>query len=100
MSTNIHANTASSSKSSAVTWIWSLVCLTLLGLIAYIARMGAVSPRIANPEVSGVPRPVEFLFGFDYWLQVHQLVCLITMLIIIRVCAWSCGGAIPAIPIS
>ena len=88
MSTNIHSNAASSSKSSVVTWIWSLVCLTLLGVIAYNARMGAVSPRIANPEVSGVPRPVEFLFGADYPIYTMQLGCLIMMLIIIGVCAW------------
>jgi Spirocyclase AveC-like len=88
MSTNIDANAAASSKSSVVTWIWSLVCLTLLGLIAYNARMGAVSPRIANPEVSGVPRPVEFMFGADYPIFTMQLGCLIMMLIIISVCAW------------
>jgi Spirocyclase AveC-like len=88
MSTNIDANAAASSKSSVVTWIWSLVCLTLLGLLAYNARMGAVSPRIANPEVSGVPRPVEFMFGADYPIFTMQLGCLIMMLIIISVCAW------------
>jgi hypothetical protein len=88
MSTNIGANAAASSKSSVVTWIWSLVCLAILGLSAYYARMGAVSPRIANPEVSGVPRPVEFMFGTDYPIFTMQLGCLIMMLIIISVCAW------------
>ncbi len=88
MSTNIDANAAASSKSSAVTWSWSLVGLTLLGLMAFNARMGAVSPRIANPEVTGVPRPVEFLFGADYPIYTMQLGCLIMMLIIISVCVW------------
>ena len=40
--------------------VWILVAGAVLGVIAYHARMGAVSPRIANPEVTGVPRPVEF----------------------------------------
>lgn len=72
MTTNIGTNATSPSKSSVVTWIWSLVCLTILGLSAYYARMGAVSPRIANPEMSGVPRPVEFMFGTDYPIYTMQ----------------------------
>ena len=49
-----------SSWTPSWSWAWLLLVLTLLGLIAYHARMGAVSPRIANPEVTGVPRPVDF----------------------------------------
>ena len=47
----------------------------ILGLIAYHARMGAVSPRIANPDVTGAPRPVEFLFGWasDRWLAASRV---------------------------
>ena len=33
--------------------IWVAVALVLLALIAVNARMGAVSPRIRNPEVEG-----------------------------------------------
>ena len=43
---------------------WIAVSVILLVLIAVNARMGAVSPRIRNPEVTGVPRPVEPLFGY------------------------------------
>ena len=46
-----------------MTAVWILVAVAVLGVIAYHARMGAVSPRIANPEVTGVPRPVEFARG-------------------------------------
>jgi len=88
MSTIIDANAAASSKSSVVTWIWSFVGLTLLGVIAYFARTGAVSPRIANPEVSGVPRPVEFLHGVDFPTFEMQLGCLVMMVIIVAVCVW------------
>jgi uncharacterized protein DUF5135 len=75
------------------TWIVALsvaVALALLAVIAYYARMGAVSPRIRNPEVSGAPRPVEPLFGYDHWLGLFQIFTIITMLIIITiyVVAW------------
>jgi hypothetical protein len=58
----------------------------VLALIAYHARMGAVSPRIANPEVSGVPRPVEFLFGFgDRWLVLHEVGTVVMMGLLVAV---------------
>ena len=49
-----------------MTAVWILVAVAVIGVIAYNARMGAVSPRIANPEVTGVPRPVEFARGSDF----------------------------------
>jgi Spirocyclase AveC-like len=61
-------------KPSVAPWVWLGVCLLLIGVIAYFARYGAVSPRIANPQVTGVPRPVEFLFGWSdtAWLKIHE----------------------------
>src|SRR5262245_39366108 len=55
-------------------WLWSAVSLALIGVIAYFARMGAVSPRVADPDANGIPRPVEFLFGWSdaVWLQIHE----------------------------
>ena len=44
-------------KPSIAAWPWFLLALVLIGVIAYFARYGAVSPRIANPDVTGVPRP-------------------------------------------
>ncbi|TDH57002.1 spirocyclase, AveC family [Mycobacterium eburneum] len=52
---------------------------------AYCARVGAVSDRIRNPEVSGAPRPVAPLFGFQHWLGVLQAFTIVTMVIIIAV---------------
>ena len=49
-----------SSNRSLLPAVWMLITLVIIGVIAYHARQGAVSPRIANPEVTGVPRPVEF----------------------------------------
>jgi hypothetical protein len=79
-------NAVGSRKPSLATWVWILVGLTLLGLVAYNARMGAVSPRIANPEVTGVPRPVEFLFGWPHWLALHQYGTIVMMLALVRAC--------------
>ncbi len=53
--------------------------VVLLALIAVNARMGAVSPRIRNPEVTGAPRPVEPLFGYDHWLGLFQIFTIISM---------------------
>ena len=51
--------------------------------------MGAVSPRIANPEVTGVPRPVEFLFGWPHWLVLHQVGTVVMMLALVAAFAWA-----------
>ena len=61
-------------------WVALSVALAvgLLGAVAYHARKGAVSPRIANPEVVGVPRPVEFLFGFTLAAGVVVLFAAVT----------------------
>jgi hypothetical protein len=69
--------------------VWITAVLALLGLIAWHARMGAVSPRIANPEVTGVPRPVEFLFGWDGWLALHQIGTVVMMLVLVVGFAWA-----------
>src|SRR5262245_20880922 len=76
-------------KSPLVAAVWTALIATVLGVIAYHARMGAVSPRIANPEVTGVPRPVEFLFGWDGWLVLHQVGTVVMMLQLVVVFAWA-----------
>jgi hypothetical protein len=67
----------------------ALVAAAALGLVAIHARTGAVSPRIANPEVTGVPRPVEFLFGWEHWLALHQIGTVVMMLLLVAVFAWA-----------
>ena len=64
--------------------------LGAMAAVAYYARRGAVSPRIANPEVTGVPRPVEFLFGWSHWLVLHQVGTVVMMLSLVAVCVWAC----------
>ncbi|HKY91257.1 MAG TPA: spirocyclase AveC family protein, partial [Nevskiaceae bacterium] len=90
MSNHTSAGAASSAKGSPAAWAWSLIGIAVIGTIAYFARMGAVSPRIANPEVTGVPRPVEFLFGFDKWVEVHEFFTVVVMVALLVICitAW------------
>jgi hypothetical protein len=84
------ARPAAAPKRSLLTALWFVVVVALLGAIAYHARMGAVSPRIASPEVTGVPRPVEFLFGWSGWLALHQIGTVVMMSILVAACvrAW------------
>jgi hypothetical protein len=76
-------------KRSIAAAAWLLV-LGALAFVAWHARMGAVSPRIANPEVTGVPRPVDFLHGPIDWLAIHQVGTVIMMSILVVACvrAW------------
>jgi hypothetical protein len=81
-------------------WVWLLVSVVLLGLIAYHARMGAVSPRIANPAVTGAPRPVPFLLDWgDKWLVLHEWGTVVVMLLIVVACvrAWRREPGSPAV---
>ena len=70
--------------------VWIAVAVVLLVLIAVNARMGAVSPRIRNPEVDGAPRPVEPLFGYEHWFGLFQIFTIISMSMVIAayVFAW------------
>ncbi len=58
--------------------------------MAVNARTGAVAQRIRNPKVTGAPRPVAPLWGFDHWLVLHQIGAILMMvtLITVFVVAW------------
>jgi hypothetical protein len=64
----------------------------LLGLVvvAVNARSGVVAGRIRNPSVTGSPRPVEPLWGFDHWLALHQIGLILMMVTLVTavVVAW------------
>jgi hypothetical protein len=67
----------------------TVLAAATIATIAYNARKGAISPRIANLEVAGVPRPVEFLFGWPHWLALHQVGTVAMMLLLATVWAWA-----------
>jgi hypothetical protein len=84
------ADAAATPKRSLTTALCVGLVLAVLGALAWHARTGAVSPRIANPEVTGIPRPVEFLFGWPHWLALHQIGTVVMMLTLVVACvrAW------------
>jgi Spirocyclase AveC-like len=52
--------------------------------VAYNARH-TLDPRVANPNVTGAPRPVRPLLGFDHWITVHEVGTIVMMAILITV---------------
>ena len=71
---------------------WALLAgvVVFVGWVAANARMGAVAERIKNPDVTGAPRPVEPLFGFDHWIALHQIgtVLMMVTLVVAFVIGW------------
>ncbi len=90
MSANNAAHTVTPEKGSPFVSAWFWICLALIGVIAWFARTGAVSPRIANAAVSGAPRPVEYLLGWTHWFQFNQIMTVVMMLALTIACmrAW------------
>lgn len=88
MSINRKVNVTSLGNGSMAPWYWGAICLAILSLAPFLFVTGANSPRIANPEVNGVPRPVEFLGGD--WVDVANYGTLVAMAVLILMCvvAW------------
>jgi hypothetical protein len=68
---------------TALTVVAVLLGLAALIAIAVNARSGAVDEGIANPDVTGAPRPVEPLFGFDHWVALHQIGTVLMMVALV-----------------
>ena len=62
-------------------WISLFAWLGFLGLFVAVGRTD-VDPRVANPNVEGRPRPVEFLTGFDHWQVIPQIGALIMVVVL------------------
>ena len=65
-------------------WIAAFALLAFFSLFVAFART-EVHPRVANPNVEGRPRPVEFLFGWDDWLSVHQIGRVILLVVLVAI---------------
>ena len=63
-----------------------LAIVAFIGFVAATSRSGAVAERIRNPEVTGAPRPVEPLFGFDHWVALHQIGTVLMMITLVTAC--------------
>jgi hypothetical protein len=55
--------------------------LGFLGLFVVVGRT-AVGPRVANPNVEGRPRPVDFLTAWDHWQLIPQIGALIMVVVL------------------
>jgi len=81
--------------------VWVIVALAVVAVVAYFARTGAVSDRIRNRQVSGAPRPVQYLFGWSSstCLTVIQIGTVVAMLLVIAafVIAWRRHPAHPVL---
>lgn len=90
MSANSDAMDASPQKGIAAGWWWLLICAAVVAAVIPFFSTGLTSERVANPNVSGAPRPVEFLFGYPHWADWANYFTVIAMLIVIVICirAW------------
>ncbi len=65
--------------------VLALAALAAVIAVAVAARRGAVADRIANPDVTGAPRPVEPLWGRSDWLTLHQVGTVVMMIVLVTV---------------
>jgi hypothetical protein len=70
-------------------WIAFIALVAFLSFFALSSRR-YLDPRVANPDVEGRPRPVEFLFGFDHWVYFHEVgtVLALITLIVVFIVGW------------
>ena len=73
----------------ASTWgsiAWAGFGFSLFSFVIFISyhlqEPGELTPRVANPEVTGAPRPVTPLFGDTNWLTKMQLGTIATALVV------------------
>jgi hypothetical protein len=65
--------------------VLALAALAAVIVVAVEARRGAMADRIANPDVTGAPRPVEPLWGISDWLTLHQVGTVVMMVVLVTV---------------
>ena len=64
-------------------WISALAALSFAGLFTAVSRT-ELAPRVANPNVQGRPRPVEFSVG-PWFINFYQVMIVITILVLVAV---------------
>ena len=70
-------------------WIGFGAVMAFFALFALSSRRN-LDPRVANPNVEGRPRPVEFMFGFDHWVYLHEVGTVVALiaLVVVFVVGW------------
>lgn len=76
-------------RGSLGSWLAGIGLLAFVGLFLAVSRI-ELDPRVANPNVEGRPRPVEYLFGFDHWMWIVQIgtALLLVTLVVIFINGW------------
>jgi hypothetical protein len=71
--------------------VWITLAVVVLLVIAYNARIGAVSPRVRTPGFPDgpAPRPVEPLFGFTHWIALLQIGTVLMAIQVIALFVWA-----------
>ncbi len=72
---------------SAWAWLIAVLGVSAVVAIAWNAR-NYPDARVGNPNVTGAPRPVEPLFGFNHWLTLLQVFTIIAVLGLITAFVW------------
>ena len=70
-------------------WVGFLAVMAFFALF-FLSSRRTVDPRVANPDVEGRPRPVEFVFGFDHWVYFHEIgtVLALITLVVVFILGW------------
>jgi hypothetical protein len=79
----VTADPAPSARRRVATAVLVALASIAVVIVAVNARTGAVTERIAHPDVSGAPRPVEPLWGFTHWLTLHQIGTIVMMIVLL-----------------
>ncbi|RDH79572.1 spirocyclase, AveC family [Mycolicibacterium moriokaense] len=98
-SVELHDHAAASAKVSPRWGRWAAgLALTVLVAVFVAVMRTDLDPRVANPDVEGRPRPVDFLFGFEHWMTVVQIgaVAMLIGLILLFVRGWRRNPGSPA----
>ena len=76
-----------STDGSVWAWLFAVLGVSAVLAIAWNAR-DYPDARVGNPQVSGAPRPVPPLLGFQHWLTVLQAFTIIAMVGIVVAFVW------------
>jgi hypothetical protein len=82
-------DTAPKHPTTGTVWAWLFAVLGVSAVVA-IAWNARDYPdaRIGNPEVTGAPRPVEPLFGYQHWLGLLQTFTIVAVIGLIAAFVW------------
>lgn len=82
---------ARSPRGRIAAWLLAALGVALVIAVAWNAR-DYPDARVGNPEVSGAPRPVEPLVGYDHWLGLFQIFAVVLVAGLFALFLWGWRG--------